>query len=53
MSPRLPSLHLGTSLDLCTQRWGQGSSPELLLVLGAQSVSHCHPAVISGALGIH
>lgn len=35
MSPRLPSLHLGASLDLCTQHRGQGSSPELLLVLGS------------------
>lgn len=36
------------------QVWSSAPSPpELLLVLGAQSVCHCNPAVISGALGTH
>lgn len=30
MTPHLPSLHVGASLYLCTQRRGQGSSPECL-----------------------
>lgn len=39
MTPHLPSLHVGASLYLCTQRRGQGS--------------HCNPSVIWGTLGSH
>lgn len=41
MTPRLSSLHVGAGLYLCTQHWGQGSSPELLVVLG--SSTECLP----------
>lgn len=52
MTPHLPSLHVGAGLYLCTQLWGQGSSPELLVVLGSSTERlPLHPSCDLGSSG--
>lgn len=49
MTPHLPAFHVGAGLSLCTQHWGQGSSPVLLVLSGLST--ECFPPQHSCDLG--